>query len=42
VSLDIVADTPDELAITPAQMGYLLEGIDWRHPQRTDRPQLAG
>ena len=32
----------DAVAITPAQMGYLLEGIDWRHPQRTDRPQLAG
>jgi transposase len=32
----------DAVAITPAQMGYLLEGIDWRHPQRTNRPQLAG
>jgi transposase len=32
----------DAVAITPAQMGYLLEGIDWRHPQRTERPQLAG
>jgi transposase len=32
----------DAVAITPAQMGYLLEGIDWRNPQRTDRPQLAG
>lgn len=20
------------VAITPAQLGYLLEGIDWRHP----------
>jgi transposase len=28
--------------ITPAQLGYLLEGIDWRHPQRTWRPQTAG
>lgn len=32
----------DAVAISAAQMGYLLEGIDWRHPQRTDRPQLAG
>jgi transposase len=32
----------DAIAITLAQMGYLLEGIDWRNPQRTDRPQLAG
>jgi len=23
------------VTITPAQLGYLLEGIDWRHPQRT-------
>ena len=28
--------------ITPAQLGYLLEGIDWRHPQRTWRPVAAG
>jgi transposase-like protein len=25
-----------------AQMGYLLEGIDWRAPQKTWRPELAG
>ena len=24
--------------ITPAQLGYMLEGIDWRHPQRTFQP----
>ena len=30
------------VAITPAQLGYLLEGIDWRHPQRTWRPAAAG
>jgi transposase len=28
--------------ITPAQLGYLLEGIDWRLPQHTWRPQAAG
>ena len=28
--------------ITPAQLGYLLEGIDWRMPQQTWRPQAAG
>ncbi|MGY8682677.1 IS66 family insertion sequence element accessory protein TnpB [Bradyrhizobium sp. UFLA05-153] len=27
---------------TPAQLGYLLEGIDWRMPQQTWRPQAAG
>lgn len=30
------------VSITPAQMGYLLEGIDWRMPQRTWTPQAAG
>ena len=25
-----------------AQLGYLLEGIDWRAPIRTQRPELAG
>ena len=30
------------VTITPAQLGYLLEGIDWRLPQRTWRPQAAG
>jgi transposase len=30
------------VAITPAQLGYLLEGIDWRLPQRTLRPEAAG
>jgi len=28
--------------ITPSQLGYLLEGIDWRLPQQTWRPQAAG
>ena len=30
------------VTITPAQLGYLHEGIDWRHPQRSWRPGLAG
>ncbi len=29
-------------ALTPAQLAMLLEGIDWRAPIRTDRPQIAG
>jgi len=28
--------------ITAGQLGYLLEGIDWRMPQHTWRPQAAG
>jgi transposase len=30
------------VTITPAQLGYLLEGIDWRMPLHTWRPQAAG
>jgi transposase len=30
------------VAITTAQLGYMLEGIDWRHPQRTWQPEAAG
>jgi transposase len=30
------------VTITPAQLGYLLEAIDWRYPQQTWRPQAAG
>jgi transposase len=30
------------VTISPAQLGYLLEGIDWRMPQRTWRPAIAG
>jgi len=30
------------VVITPGQLGYLLEGIDWRHPQHTWRPEIAG
>jgi transposase len=32
----------DAVSISSAQLGYLLEGIDWRAPQRTYRPELAG
>jgi len=34
--------TAGVVAITGAQLGYMLEGIDWRNPQRTWRPELAG
>jgi transposase len=30
------------VAVTPAQLGYMLEGIDWRNPQHTWRPTSAG
>ncbi len=30
------------VAISSAQLGYLLEGIDWRNPLRSWRPDRAG
>ena len=36
------ATNGDAVAISAAQLGYLLEGIDWRAPIRTQRPELAG
>ena len=30
------------VAVSPAQLGYLLEGIDWRRPVRSWRPERAG
>src|ERR671913_105199 len=30
------------VTISPAQLGYLLSGIDWRHPQATWRPTSVG
>lgn len=30
------------VSISAAQMAYMLEGIDWRNPQRTWRPTRAG
>lgn len=30
------------VAISAAQLGYLLDGIDWRNPRWTWRPEAAG
>ena len=30
------------VAITPAQLAYMLEGIDWRNPLHSWRPRAAG
>ena len=30
------------VAISASQLAYMPEGIDWRHPQRTWRPEMAG
>lgn len=31
-----------KVSLSPAQLAMLLEGIDWRMPQRTWRPSTAG
>lgn len=31
-----------KVSVTPAQLAMLLEGIDWRSPQRTWRPLTTG
>jgi len=31
-----------KVTVTPVQLGMLLEGIDWRMPLRTWRPEMAG
>jgi transposase len=30
------------VAISPAQLAYMLDGIDWRNPRLTFRPERAG
>jgi transposase len=36
------ASQGETVTITPAQLGYLLEGIDWRNPVHSFRPLAAG
>jgi transposase len=32
----------EAMVVTAAQLGYMLEGIDWRNPVHTWRPSAAG
>lgn len=32
----------EAVTISPAQLSYLLSGIDWRNPQETQRPTRVG
>jgi transposase len=34
--------TSGSVALSAAQLSYMLEGIDWRNPQHTWRPEAAG
>ena len=34
--------TDGVVGISAAQLGYMLDGIDWRNPRHTSRPSCAG
>ena len=34
--------TQGVVSVSAAQLGYMLDGIDWRNPQHTWRPQAEG
>jgi len=37
-----VSQSEAAVLVSAAQLGYLLEGIDWRNPRWTQRPSSAG
>lgn len=37
-----IATPGGSVVLTPAQLAMLIEGIDWRFPERTWRPAIAG
>ncbi|WP_073990410.1 IS66 family insertion sequence element accessory protein TnpB [Rhizobium hidalgonense] len=37
-----VSQNGSAVPVSSAQLGYLLEGIDWRNPRWTQRPSKAG
>ena len=37
-----VSQSGSAVPVSSAQLGYLLEGIDWRNPRWTQRPAKAG
>lgn len=36
------ATAGDAVPVSAAQLAYMLDGIDWRNPRRTYRPEAAG
>ena len=38
----LAAPADGAVAVSAAQLGYLLDGIDWRNPRHTWRPSAAG
>ena len=41
-AVHLAVDNGEAVTITVAQLGYLLEGIDWRASQYSWRPEPAG
>jgi transposase len=37
-----MSDPGGTVTLSPAQLAMLIEGIDWRSPERVWRPALAG
>jgi len=37
-----VSQSGQAVQVSAAQLGYLLEGIDWRNPRWTQRPAKVG
>jgi transposase len=37
-----LCESSGTVTLTPAQLAMLIEGIDWRTPERTWKPSLAG
>ena len=40
--LHLASPADGSVVISPAQLGYLLDAIDWRNPRWTYRPRAAG
>ena len=38
----VMAGFDGSITLTPAQLAMLIEGIDWRAPERVWKPALAG
>lgn len=39
---EVFSQNGSAVPVSAAQLGYLLEGIDWRNPRWTQRPSKAG
>ena len=42
MSVAAICRRHDTITLTPAQLAMLIEGIDWRAPERVWKPAIAG